>query len=34
LIEALDILRAILADKLRNQADLAKNLYPDEAPIS
>lgn len=28
LIEALDILRSILADKLRNQADLAKNLYP------
>ncbi|HLE15900.1 MAG TPA: metalloregulator ArsR/SmtB family transcription factor [Anaerolineales bacterium] len=31
LIEALDILRAILADKLRNQAELAKTLYPDEA---
>lgn len=30
LIEALDILRSILADKLRTQADLARNLYPTE----
>jgi ArsR family transcriptional regulator len=28
LVEALDILRAILADKLRAQAVMAKNLYP------
>jgi ArsR family transcriptional regulator len=30
LIEALDILRAILADRLRSQAGLAENLYPAE----
>ena len=30
LVEALDLLRSILADRLRTQADLAKNLYPGE----